>query len=245
MSGGRIGYRAPGDYKGVWSLGEAVERIRHGTWGYDDPYWANVVALLSMDGADASTTFTDVKGHTFTAAGNAQIDTAQSMFGGASGLFDGAGDYISTPSSADFAYGTGDFTWEGWLRLNSGSGNQYILEHGSNGGTISYNSILKYYNDTIGTNSVLYTGNGGISVGEWHHIAVSRQSGTTRIFVDGGLRSSGPDAHNYAAQDMRFGEYGGGGFSLNGWLDEWRITKGVARYTNNFTPPDTYPFPRG
>src|SRR3990167_5787652 len=77
---------------------------------------ADTKLLLHMDGADASTTFTDEVGHVFTPAGNAQIDTAQSKFGGASGLFDGTGDYITTPNSADFDPGTGSFTAEMWIR---------------------------------------------------------------------------------------------------------------------------------
>ena len=65
----------------------------------DDGY---TVALLHMDGADTSTTFTDESGKTWTANGNAQIDTAQSVFGGASGLFDGTGDYLSASDHADW-----------------------------------------------------------------------------------------------------------------------------------------------
>ncbi|MGE3298622.1 MAG: phage tail protein, partial [Porticoccaceae bacterium] len=74
----------------------------------EDPYWNNVVALLHMDGTNGSTTFTDQKGHTFTATGNAQISTAQSKFGGASALFDGTGDLVSSADHADWALGAGD-----------------------------------------------------------------------------------------------------------------------------------------
>ncbi|MEJ0012775.1 MAG: hypothetical protein WDM94_09155 [Bauldia sp.] len=60
------------------------------------------------------TTFVDssASGRTITANGNAQVDTAQAKFGGASALFDGAGDYLTVPASADFNFGTGDFTVE-------------------------------------------------------------------------------------------------------------------------------------
>jgi hypothetical protein len=70
--------------------------------------------LLHFDGSDASTTITDSNSggsaHTWTAAGNAQIDTAQYKFGGASGLFDGTGDWVTTPDHADFTLGSSDFT---------------------------------------------------------------------------------------------------------------------------------------
>ena len=82
----------------------------------DDSY---TVALLHFNGADASTTFIDESGKTWTASGNAQIDTAQSKFGGASGLFDGTGDSITTPDHADFDVGSGDFTVDFWMRQNT------------------------------------------------------------------------------------------------------------------------------
>ena len=74
--------------------------------------------LLHCDGADGSTTFIDsATGKTITASGNAQIDTAQYKFGGASGLFDGTNDFLYTPNHADFTFGTGDFTIDFWVRL--------------------------------------------------------------------------------------------------------------------------------
>jgi len=75
----------------------------------DDSY---TKLLLHMDGADGSTTFTDEAGHTVTANGNAQIDTAQNVFGGASGLFDGSSGYLTVPDSEDWNFGTGDFTFD-------------------------------------------------------------------------------------------------------------------------------------
>lgn len=241
MNGGMIGRRnVPGvdGTSGVWSMREIADAVRAGAWpGGKDPYFSSVVALLHMDGADGSTTFTDVKGHPFTANGNAQIDTAQRKFGGASGLFDGTGDSLTTPSSADWAYGTGDFTWELQLRLATTAGNQHIIEHGGNNGTLSYDVGLRYYNPTAGVGSPLYTTRPALIAGVWHHVAVSRFGGTTRLFVDGVLKASGTDSHNYPTQALRFGDYSGGDFAFNGHMDEVRITKGVARYTANFTPP--------
>lgn len=95
----------------------------------DDVY---TVALLHMNGADASTTFTDESGKTWTANGNAQIDTAQSVFGGASGLFDGTGDFISSADSNDWQFDGGsnsnEWTADFRIRFNGdpGTGNQGI-----------------------------------------------------------------------------------------------------------------------
>ena len=80
--------------------------------------------LLQFNGADASTTITDVNAggsaHTWTANGNAQIDTAQSKFGGASLLCDGTGDYVTTPDHADFTLGSSDFTIDCWFQVQCG-----------------------------------------------------------------------------------------------------------------------------
>ena len=92
-------------------------------------------------------------------------------------FFDGSGDYLSLASSDDFAYGTGDFTWELWIYVNSFSGNRYLLDHGSNGGTISNggngNTKFHYYNTTTGTGTVLFTIKGfGTSLStsmNWYH----------------------------------------------------------------------------
>lgn len=82
----------------------------------DDSY---TVSLLHMNGVDGSTTFTDESGKSWTAKGNAQIDTAGSRFGGASALFDGSGDYMELPDHEDFNVGSGDFTVDFWFRKNA------------------------------------------------------------------------------------------------------------------------------
>ncbi|MCH7827478.1 MAG: hypothetical protein IIC75_05850 [Bacteroidetes bacterium] len=77
--------------------------------------------MLHMNGTDTSTVFTDdsASAHSVTANGNAQIDTAQSVFGGASGLFDGTGDYLSIPDNADFDVGGGDWCVDFRVRFNT------------------------------------------------------------------------------------------------------------------------------
>jgi len=214
--------------------------------GVTDPFWANVVVLLHFDGADTSTTFTDQTGKVWTAFGNAQLDTAQFKWPPSSLLLDGSGDYATTPSSADFAYGTGDFTWEAWMRCAGFTGsNQYAYDHGANGGGLLINNSggrLAYYNTTTGIGSSLFTSGPVITLNTWQHIAVTRASGTTRLFLDGIVGASASDSHSFASQALSIGRFGGGGFNFNGHIDDARLTKGVARYTANFTPPAA-PFP--
>ena len=87
-------------------------------------------SFLHLDGNDASTNFRDESGKTWTAASNAQIDTAESKFGGASGLFDRASDVIKTPDHADFTLGSGDFTIDFRMRLAASGLIEYVCGHG-------------------------------------------------------------------------------------------------------------------
>lgn len=207
-----------------------------------DPYFASVLSLLHMDGADGSTTFTDVTGKTWTAAGTAQIDTAQSKYGGASGLFDTTGDYVDA-TDASFALGTGDFTVEFWLR-NSGSGAKVIYDHrpASTEGlypTIYHiGSTLKFY-----TNSADRISGNVLAASTWNHVALCRASGTTRLFYGGTqVGSNYTDSNNYIGTRIRLGASGyDGANGIDGHIDDFRLTT-VARYTSNFTPPSSaYP----
>jgi hypothetical protein len=174
-----------------------------------------------------------------TAVGNAQVDTAQSKFGGASALFDGTGDYLLVNGfSSDF--GTGDFTIETWIRFNS-IGTQVIYDRRQIG--TNSNGLLIYYNSGF-----IYHGNGSIrisggtaSTGVWYHLTVSRSSGSTKMFLDGTqIGSTFTDTLNYtvANQATYIAESVDTGAAINGYLDEVRISNS-ARYTTTFTPSTT------
>ena len=214
-----------------------------------DPQYGSVSLLLHGNGTNGSTTITDnsPSPKTVTAVGNAQISTAQSKFGGASIAFDGTGDYLTVPTSSAFEYGLGDFTVEMWL-FRVGSGQQHLYEGRQNSTT---NRFLFYLSPI---NRLTYYANGANVIesaavptaNAWSHVAVTRASGTTKIFLDGTQAgSSYSDTISYAAPTsvLYFGcnDAGSGSF-LNGYIDDLRITKGIARYTANFTPPAA-PFP--
>lgn len=212
-----------------------------------DPSWSSVTSLLHFNGADGSTTFTDETGRAWTPTNGAKISTTVSRFGGASlGL--GAvnnvpNSYIETGTSHDFAYGTGDFTWEAFIyrAANPGS-NEYILDHGSiNGGTLFVASSGKvgYYNPTTGTGAALYTPASSASIinlSAWNHVAATRSAGVTRLFLNGVNVAEATDTHTYTGP-LSFSV--GKGNHWNGYIDEVRITKGVARYTGNFVVPSS------
>lgn len=203
------------------------------------------VLLLHMDGADASTTFTDSsgRGHTVTANGNAQIDTAQSVFGGESGLFDGTGDYLTLDGSSDFAFGLGDFTIDFRFRINS-AGTQVLFDGRGSGQAgarpMMYTTAnnLRYF--TNGSDQI--AGTTTLATNTWYHAALTRRSGSTRLFLDGIQEGSTyVDTNDYLAGTIApyIGADGNspGANAFNGWIDELRIIKGAAAWTGNFTPP--------
>lgn len=218
---------------GVFAAGAAGSR------GEGDPHWANVAALLHMDGPNNSTTFTDETGKIWTPAGDAKVSTAQAKFG-QSAAFDGSGDWIDGPSSADFTFGTGDFTIEGWAYWTASNSRSVI---GFGVGLSIYranNGVCYFFDPAIGNNVVL----AGInpSLNNWHHFLLSRASGTVRLFLNGTSGSPATWATNVTTSNMRIGANASGGANMSGYIDEVRVTKGVARYTSNFTPPAA-PFP--
>ena len=213
----------------------------------DDSY---TKVLLHMNGSDGSTTFTDESGKTWTAHGNAQIDTAQSKFGGASGLFDGSGDYLSTPDHADFELGSGDWTHDFWIRwISTGGAGTYPNLFAQRADGNNYFTIFR----SVDTNRLTVTQiDGGVirwsfranwtpSTGIWYHLAFVRNGNTPLIFVDGvGLTVtedttiSGKTAANIASS-ATIGEWNGTAV-LNANIDEYRFGN-IARWTANFTPP--------
>jgi hypothetical protein len=222
-----------------------------------DPNFANVSLLLHGDGTNGSTTITDnsPSPKTMTAVGNAQISTAQSKFGGASILFDGSGDRITTPSNSDFAFGTGDFTVEAWVRETSRVQYASLLEigtHLSNGIIFLTNSgggsgsNIGTYVTVPGGPSNFFGVKASASTGVWSHVAYVRSSGLLTCYVDGVGGSAVSLGQNLTSTStITIGSRAdgtGGNYDFNGYIDDLRITKGVARYTANFTPP-TAPFP--
>ena len=214
--------------------------------GGGDPSFANVVLLLHCDGTNGSTTFADNSpaAKTVTAFNDAQVSTTSPKFGTGAALFDGNSDYLTAPASSDWAFGTGDFTVEYWVKANS-TGNCNFLGVRATGGW----NILIFSGDLYWQSSYLNTNLYNVSAtvindGSWHHIAHCRSGTSHRMFVDGtqvGSTTTDNTNYNVSGTDLTIGfssNYG----SYNGRFDDIRITKGVARYTANFTPPSA-PFP--
>ena len=212
--------------------------------------------LLHFDGTDGSTTFTDSEINTpktVTANGNAQIDTAQSVFGGASGLFDGTADYLTAADSADWDLGSGNFTIDGRMRL-ADVGNvvstlcaQYDSGVGTNKAFdidwVGFGAnILRFLYSTDGITPVTTkTVAWSPTVNTWYHVAVVRNGNNLYFFVDGTQQGSTQDVTGVTIFDVTtlfsVGALASADNSMNGWIDEFRFVKGTAVWTANFTPP--------
>lgn len=210
-----------------------------GAGGGSDPNWTSVVTLLHFNGTNGSTTFTDtsLSAKTWTATGDAQITTTDPRFGSGALLLDGTGDWVSSASSADFAFGTGDFTIECFIKLDVTT-TQYIFSFGPN--WIVYFASGSLFFNINGTN----IRSGAATVTTWGHLALTRSGSVVRMFWNGSqIGSDYTNAANITADTFEIGRYkSDANFRMDGRMDEFRITKGVARYTSGFTAP-TAAFP--
>ena len=187
---------------------------------------------------------------TITAVGNASASSAQSNFYGGSYYFDNAGDYLSVSSTTDFDFGTGDYTAESWVYLTT-TGDEYVCNMQTN----NTGSPAPWWGINFYSTNLIRVGRTGDSNGDpehmisynfttnrWYHIAVSRESGVSRVFLDG-VKIDEQNVNRSVIRDGNFniGAYYNGGLNLGGYLQDFRIYKGVAKYTSNFVPASTNP----
>lgn len=171
----------------------------------------------------------------------------------ASGRFNGSSDYLSItdPTDTDWNFGTDPFTIEFWINYTT-SANFYALDFYLDGN----NNVRFDFEDSGYTCWVFWNSTGATDVkttavlndGAWHHIAFTRSGNTFRLFTDGTLRdtetySSAINLAN-AGTDLFVGCATGPSTYMPGYLDDLRITKGLARYTANFTPSTVSLLPR-
>lgn len=209
-----------------------------------DPLFGRVNCLIGFGGNDGQNIARDMSrlSQVVTFAGNAQVSSAQSRFGGSSLLCDGTGDYVSVPSVSL----PGDFTAECFVRwvsrkafgaiwLGGGTTTQVFvtLKADGTGLRAGRTGIAEYVN-----------GNFTWSNGIWYHVACVRINSDWRLYVDGADITAGQTPNSFAASgELRFCGDGGTTFDSNAYIDEMRITA-AARYFGSFSPPQR-PFPRG
>lgn len=208
---------------------------------YADPYASNVSLHLKMDGANGSTTFTDSSPNALavTAVGNAQISTTQSKYNGSAGYFDGTGDYLSIAANAAIDLSSSDFAIEFWVRpAPKTNAVDAVFGYG--------NYACMFYHD--GTNWTLEMSSTGssnqlvitcaVTLNTWQHIAIVRNGSSIVVYKDGVSSATGTftGAVTTNSRILRIGD-NGNSQNINGYIDNFKITKGVARYTSAFTSP--------
>lgn len=212
----------------------------------DDPYIDLVVLGLHFDGTNGSTTFTDIRGATVTASGNAQLSTDAAAFGGISGLFDGTGDYLTVTNNTNHR-GWGDFTIDGFVTLAATTADYGVFDKRSaltaRGLSIFFDNASDKFMFVAGDTD---TGSWNVSISSSvvtsatrYHLQFSRGGSTWYAFLNGTLISSQTWSGTIAddTANIQFGA-AYSAISLNGRLDDWRATK-VCRNTSNFTPRTT------
>lgn len=242
-------------------IGEAVSLT--GTDG--DPEIGKVTLLLHADGVSGETAIIDHSPlrQTVTQSGGslgfgANLDTNRKKFGVSSMAFRRIQyDYFSVPHHSTLSLGSGDFTLEfwvnlynletsaghglitkGWPMVGSGYGEWLFYKDGSNN-LVFYASSANSSWD-IASNVVILPA-ASVALHTWHHLAVTRSGTTLRTFGNGILQSTWTSSASFAANTnpIYIGgtPYTSSNTSMQGWIDEVRITKGLARYTASFTPP--------
>jgi hypothetical protein len=176
--------------------------------------------------------------HVITYIADAKIDASTYKFGKGSLSVDGTGDYIVTPSSADWNFGTagnGDFTIDFWLYFNSLGMSFLFSTYPSAGWYIYYQSNLIY----LVSSSVSWTP----SIDTWYHMAIIRNGSTITLYVNGTSQGTFTDIDmNNDGGALQIGGYiTDPNLSLDGYMDGVRITKGEALWTSNFTAPTSAP----
>ncbi len=202
-----------------------------------DPDFASVSLLLRMDGTAASFIDSSSSPTTVTATGNATQSATRSRWGGKSAYFDGtssAGAVVSAASSA-FDFGAGDFSIEAWVYFDSVSGGHRVAGgdnlDGGNKSWVWYVSdgTLSFYLSTWGGSWNMGAGTfGSVAAGQWYHVAMVRQGSTVTPYLNG----SAGAGWSVGGQAMFYNTINGpsiGGLDFNGYIDDFRVTKGVAR----------------
>ena len=180
--------------------------------------------------------------------GNAQVSTSVVKYGTGSMKFNGSTDYLTTPISPQFAFGAGNWTIEGWVYPSSVTILQSLIDTRatatSTTGVLVSITALGFISVTV-NNAILFTSSTAMTLSTWVHVAVVQNGTTITLYLDGTkpITGSGTSSTSLTDQYLRLGASAGTAANFyNGYLDDIRITKGIARYTANFTAP-TSAFP--
>lgn len=205
---------------------------------------ANTSLLLNFTNAGI---FDSAMMNNLETVGNAQVSTSVVKYGTGSISLDGTGDWLIGPASLNLV-ANGDFTVEAWVYMNANSGSHTIINYSNASGQTQWGLFVglitsgkaSFYWVNTSPTGFNATGTTTIPTGQWVHIAGTLQGTTLRVFVNGVLEGTGTTSGSARSQSsplLFVGQSGVGAETLNGYIDDLRITKGAARYIGNFTPP--------
>ena len=225
-----------------------------------DVYYPQTSLLMHFNGTNGSTTMTDnsKNNYSFTATNGAAISTAQNKFGGSSMFFDGTNDYVinnNANSTWAFLHNNTTFTLELWF-YTSVTTTQTLISTNAASATIGIDLSLSNINSRDISLSI-YRGVGGSylsatslgsvwSTNTWNHLAVvlDKSVSTLKIYLNGTqVATTSTSAFSFSSSDPSYAlaigryQFSSPAGYYNGYIDELRITNGIARYTSNFTPP--------
>ena len=183
------------------------------------------------------------EGKTLTPQADARLDTGIKKFGTASLELDGTGDFVSIETVEDFGFGTANFAVEAFVYASSTTGTSTIFDFRTSDADTAprlyqTGGTLKFSTDTTE-----HLSGGTLSLNTWHHVALARYNGTTKIYLDGtSVTGAGGDTDNRnygSTKPLNIGSSHGsvGGDFFTGRIDEVRVSHGTARFTGNFTAP--------
>ena len=174
--------------------------------------------------------------------GDAELSTAQAKFGPTSLDVTATNADAVTAESSGFGFGTGDFTVEGWFYFDTFTSNRFILDFRSTSDTDQRLSIEELGSANIavniGTTQILSTTGSLLTPSTWHHIAVTRSGTTMRVFIDGSQADSATNSTDLGTSgNLHLGADYEDTNGMNGYIDDFRVEKGVAKYTGGFSVP--------
>jgi hypothetical protein len=174
--------------------------------------------------------------------GNAQVDTSVVKYGIGSMEFDGTGDWLLIKNNDSLIFRTGDFTVEGWFYGTSSTAGMALFSIGRFDAGIMMRINAHASNDSLYINNTAYNWNpaSNFLLNRWNHVALVRSGSNLYVFVNGtSVLSTTNSADINQTTDTYIGAqtHSTSTTPFIGYADDFRITKGIARYTSNFTPP--------
>jgi hypothetical protein len=211
------------------------------------PLTAITNTSLLLSGTNAGIVDNAIKSDSIT-VGATQVNTSIVKYGTGSISFNGTTSVLNFPNNPYYAFGTGSFTIEAWVYPNSVTALQSLIDTRSTAtattGILISITALGFISVTV-NNAILFTSSTGITISAWTHVAVVKSGTTITLYLNGTkpVTGSGTSSTSLTDQFLRLGASAGTAANFyNGYLDEVRITNGVARYLADFTAP-TAPFP--